>query len=101
MGIDRNLYNRLIFDDIWGKFLVEILVLIENNSVLFNYSFQQASDLFLLGNGYPRFDQMDGTEDNRYKNELDDNYQVRHGVGSATTRPVLSAVFGVEIAGER
>jgi hypothetical protein len=26
---------------------------------------------------------------------------VRHGVGSATTRPVLSAVFGVEIAGER
>jgi hypothetical protein len=26
---------------------------------------------------------------------------VRPGVGSATTRPVLSAVFGVEIAGER
>jgi hypothetical protein len=44
---------------------------------------------------------MDGTEDNRYKIELDDNYQVRPGVGSATTRLVLSAVFGVEIAGER
>lgn len=40
-------------------------------------------------------------EGNRYTNELDDNYRVRHAVGSATTRPFLSVVFGIEIAGGR
>jgi hypothetical protein len=98
MGIDWKLVNRFIFD-IWGKVLV--LILFENNYVLFNYSFQQVSVLLLLDNGYPRFDLSAETEDNRYKNELDNNYRVRPGVGSATTRPVLSVVFGVEIAGER